>query len=201
MRLFVGIPLAATVIGELAAVSARFRSREDGLRWMAPESWHVTLQFLGNTGPEKYACLVARLREVHSPPVPVRLEALGFFERAGIFFAGVGLTPELLSLEQRVTAATGLCGFMAETRPYHPHITLARGKGEGRGRGISELKARIQRQPTFTRFVADEFLLYESLLSPSGARYVIQERFSLAARGASPDSYSGSCWIIHRVCS
>ena len=120
MRLFVGIPLAAVVIGELAAVSARLRSKEDGLRWTAPESWHVTLQFLGNTGPEKYACLAARLREVSSPPVPVRLEELGFFERAGIFFAGVGLTPELVSLAQRVTAATGLCGFAAETRPFHP---------------------------------------------------------------------------------
>ncbi len=184
MRLFVGIPLAAVVIGELAAVSARLRSKEDGLRWTAPESWHVTLQFLGNTGPEKYACLAARLREVSSPPVPVRLEELGFFERAGIFFAGVGLTPELVSLAQRVTAATGLCGFAAETRPFHPHITLARGKGEGRGRGISELKSRIQRQPAFTRFVAEEFLLYESHLSPSGARYEIRERYTLGRQNS-----------------
>jgi 2'-5' RNA ligase len=179
MRLFVGIPLAAAVIGELAAISARFKSKEDGLRWAAPESWHVTLQYLGNTSPEKYACLVAQLREVSSPPIPVRLEELGFFERAGIFFAGVGLTSGLISLEQRVTAATGLCGFAAETRPFHPHITLARGKGEGRGRGLRELKARLQRQPDFTQFVADEFLLYESHLSPSGARYEIRERFTL----------------------
>jgi 2'-5' RNA ligase len=183
MRLFVGIPLAAAVIDELAAVSARLRSRDDGLRWAAPESWHVTLQFLGNTGPEQYACLAARLGEVRSPPVPVRLEGLDFFDRAGIFFAGVGLTPELLSLQQRVAAATGLCGFAAETRPYHPHITLARSKGEGRGHGLRELKARMQRQPSFTRFVAEEFLLYESHLLPGGARYEIRERFPL--RGSS----------------
>lgn len=177
MRLFVGIPLAAAVIGELAAVSARLKSKEDGLRWTAPESWHITLQFLGNTAEEKYACLVERLRQVHSPPVPVRLEELGLFERAGVFFAGVGLTPGLLSLEQRVAAATGLCGFAHETRPYQPHITLARDKGKGGG--LRELKTRIQRQPAFTRFVAEEFLLYESHLSSSGARYEIRERFSL----------------------
>jgi 2'-5' RNA ligase len=179
MRLFVGIPLAAAVIGELAAVSARLKSNQDGLRWATPESWHVTLQFLGNTGPEKYECLVARLREVRSPPVPVRLEALGCFDRAGILFAGVGLTPELFSLEQRVTAATGLCGFVPETRPFHPHITLARSKGEGRSQPLRELRTRIQRQPTFTRFVAGEFLLYESHLSPTGSRYEIRERFPL----------------------
>jgi 2'-5' RNA ligase len=179
MRLFVGIPLAAAATGELAAVSARLRSRQDGLRWAAPESWHVTLQFLGNTGPKRYASLVARLGELRSPPVPVRIEELGCFDRAGIFFAGVGLSPELLSLEQLVTAATGLCGFAAETRPFHPHITLARGKGEGRGQTLRALKARMQRPPVFTRFVAQEFLLYESLLSPSGARYEVRERFRL----------------------
>jgi 2'-5' RNA ligase len=175
MRLFVGIPLAAAVIGELAAVSARLKSKENGLRWTAPESWHITLEFLGNVAEEKYASLVERLRQVHSPPVPVRLEELGFFDRAGVFFADVGLTPELLTLEKRVTAATELCGFMHDARPYHPHITLARSKG----RGLRELKSRIQRQPAFTRFVAGEFLLYESHLSPSGALYEIRERFKL----------------------
>ena len=173
MRLFVGIPLAAEVIDELAAVLLRLKSKNDGLRWTEPESWHITLEFLGNTAEEKYANLVEHLRQVHSPPVPVRLEELGFFERAGVFFACVGLTPELLSLERRVAAATSLCGFAHEARPYHPHITLARDKG----RGLRELKTRIQRQPTFTRFVAEEFLLYESHLSSSGAHYEIRERF------------------------
>ncbi|MGA3136493.1 MAG: RNA 2',3'-cyclic phosphodiesterase [Terracidiphilus sp.] len=179
MRLFVGIPLAAAVIGELAAVSARLKSTQGGLRWATPESWHVTLQFLGNTGPEKYSCLVARLRELSSPPVPVRLEALGCFDRAGIFFAGVGLTPELLSLQQRVTAVTALCGFVPEARPFHPHITLARSKGQGRGQSLRELQTRIRHQPAFTNFVATEFLLYESLLSLAGSRYEIRERFPL----------------------
>jgi 2'-5' RNA ligase len=149
---------------------------------MEPESWHVTLQFLGNTGEEKYACLVDCLHQVHSPPVPVRLEELGFFDRAGVFFASVGVTPELLSLEKRVAAATGHCGFAHETRPYHPHITLARSKGAGRG--LRELKTRIQRQPAFTQFVAEEFLLYESHLSTSGARYETRERFKLGRQNS-----------------
>src|ERR1700735_688324 len=117
MRLFAGIPLAAGVIDELSAISLRMRSSGDGLRWSAAESWHITLQFLGNTGPEQYECTVARLSELRSPAVPIQLEGLGFFERAGVFFAGVGLTPELEALQQRVTAATGGGGFVPETRP------------------------------------------------------------------------------------
>ena len=105
MRLFVGIPLATTVIEELSAISLRLQSSEDGLRWSAAESWHITLQFLGNT-PE-YECVVARLRGLRSSSVPIQLEGLDFFERAGVFFAGVRLTPELSVLQQRVTTATG----------------------------------------------------------------------------------------------
>jgi 2'-5' RNA ligase len=177
MRLFIGIPLSAAVIDELRAASARLRSGADGLRWTTPESWHITLQFLGNTAPEQYACVVPRLRAIHSPSVPICLEELGCFDRAGILFAGIRLAPELLLLQERVTTATHPCGFVPESRPFQPHITLARAKGEKRDLG--ELKTRIRRQPDFTRFTAHEFLLYESFLSSAGARYEVRERFPL----------------------
>jgi RNA 2',3'-cyclic 3'-phosphodiesterase len=182
MRLFVGIPLAATVIEELSAISVQLQSSGDGLRWTTPESWHITLQFLGNAAQEQYECIVARLRELRLTPIPIQLEATGFFDHAGIFFAGVSLTPELLFLQQRVTETTRLCGFVPETRPYHPHITLARSKSKGRVRGLRELKAKIHRQPSFTKFVADEFLLYESLTRPTGSYYAIRGRFRLPCR-------------------
>ncbi len=177
MRLFVGIPLAATVIEELRAAAVRLHSTGDGLRWQAPASWHITLQFLGNTSQEQYECVVARLRTLHFQPVPVCLEGLDCIERAGLLIAGVRLTPELLLLQERVTAATQPCGFVPEARPYQPHITLARNKGKRRD--LAKLKAKILHPPKFSRFVAREFLLYESFLGPAGSRYEVRERFSL----------------------
>jgi 2'-5' RNA ligase len=179
MRLFVGVPLSAEVIEELSAVSRRLRREGDGLRWMTPESWHITLQFLGNSGQEQYECTVARLRGIHLPPVSIKLDALGAFDRAGIFFAGVKVSPQLVLLQERVTAATALCGFIPETRPYQPHITLARSKGGGKRQGLKELQPKIHRQPEFARFSAGEFLLYESFLGPSGSRYEVRDRFPL----------------------
>jgi 2'-5' RNA ligase len=178
MRLFVGIPLTVAVIEELSAASMRLQSQADGLRWSAPESWHITMQFLGTT--PQYECIVSRLGDLRSSPVPIQLEGLGFFDRAGVFFAGVNLTPELEALQQRVIGATGLCGFIPETRPYHPHITLARSKGKG-GRGLGELKSKIHRDPRFTSFIADAFVLYESVPGPGGSRYEIRDRFTLGS--------------------
>ena len=177
MRLFIGIPLADSAARELSAVSARLHEKDDGLRWSAPESWHVTLQFLGNSRQEQYSCVAERLRELRSPPVSVQLESLGFFDRAGVFFAGVRLTPELTELQQQVLAATAPCGFPAEDRPYHPHITLARSKGKEGRHGIQRLKNRLGPQPTFPSSDAREFLLYESFTRPSGSLYEVRERF------------------------
>jgi len=182
MRLFIGIPLSAKVVDELSAICQRLRSERDGLRWSSPDSWHITLQFLGETSQEKYGCLVPRLRELRSTGPPVQIEGLDCFDRVGVFFAGVTVSPELANLQRLVTAATARCGFAPETRPYHPHVTLARVKGgDRRSEGLRALKNKTDRAPRFTSFVAQEFILYEAFLSPSGSRYEVRERFGLAA--------------------
>ena len=168
--------MAEAVVHELASVRAQLERPGDGLRWSAPSSWHLTLQFLGNTTPDQLRCVTAGLRAILSPLVPVKLERLGFFDRAGVFFASVLLSPELIALERKVVAATGPCGFVAETRSYHPHITLARNRGQGEG--IRRLKGAILPAPRFPAFAAREVLLYESFPGPSGSRYEVRERFT-----------------------
>jgi len=182
MRLFIGIPLAAPVIEQLEKISIRHRMEGDGLRWSTPESWHITLQFLGSASEAQYECIVARLHEMRAAPVPIELEELGFFDRAGIFFAGIAITPGLVALQQNVIAATCPCGFTPEDRPYHPHITLARSKGRRNATGLTKLKARIRHQPKFEPFVAEELLLYESFTRPTGSQYETRERFRLGPR-------------------
>ena len=178
MRLFIGIPMAPEVTAQLAAVRDGLARPNDGLRWSAPEAWHITLQFLGNTTPAQFDCVVEHLRSIKSAPVPVKLEGLSFFERSGVFFAGVHLSPELIALQKTVVAATSHCGFTPEDRPYHPHITLARNRG--RENGIRALKPRVGPAPPFAAFTANEFLLYESFPNAQGSRYEVRARFALA---------------------
>jgi RNA 2',3'-cyclic 3'-phosphodiesterase len=180
MRLFVGLPLASEVLDEFSEMAAQLKSPHGGLRWTSPESWHITLQFLGNTDQKHCECVVAQLGEVHAAPVRVRVGELGFFDRAGVFFADVIPTADLVGLAQSIAAATAKCGFVAECRPYHPHITLARAKGDGRDRALRKLKERVPQTMRFTGFTATEFLLYESHTRPEGAEYEPRARFPLA---------------------
>lgn len=179
MRLFLALPVSPQVGDQLAALVKRLQRADDDLRWMPPEAWHVTLQFLGNTAPEQSECLLSRLSITTVDPVAVHLGEVGFFERAGIFHVAVQRTPELLLLQQRVLVATSKCGFIAEDRPYSPHITLARNRG--RGPGIRKLKARGIGGPRFSPFTAEEFLLYESFPSSTGSRYEVRARFPLGS--------------------
>ena len=183
MRLFVGLPLASEVLNELSEAVARLRAPHDGLRWTTPDMWHITLQFLGNTDRKHCDCALARLAEIYAEPVQVRLGNLGVFERAGVFFSDVVPDAGLMALAERVTVATGRCGFATESRPYHPHITLARAKGEGRGRSLKALQDRMPQSSRFTGFRAKEFLLYESHTLPEGAKYDVLGRFALGAGG------------------
>lgn len=180
MRLFIGIPLSDTVTNELSSLSLRLRTNESGLRWSAPQSWHITLQFLGDTTAGQQACIIAHLDEMRFHPLRIDLNSVNFFDRAGLFFAAVTVTPELFSLRQRVVTATMPCGFAPEARPYHPHVTLARSKGKGGKHSLLMLKNSLRTQPHFTSFSAEEFVLYESILK--ARRLAVHHPQSLPSR-------------------
>ena len=181
MRLFVAVPIPEQTTRELSDTVARMRKRPgaEELRWSPPESWHITLQFLGNATAQEFACLLEQLRQVHSAPLQIVPEMVGAFARIGILHAAVKATVELHDLEQRVTAATARCGFVREERPYRPHITLARWRGRRRRDEISSAAQKNAVIKPFQDFTAREFALYESFLG-GAARYEIRERFPLA---------------------
>lgn len=179
MRLFIGLPLADEVAAQLTALCGWLRSNADGLRWSAPESWHITLQFLGSATAEQFECLKMQLAGVRAAPFAVRLGGLGVFDQAGVLLVKVEVTPQLIVLERRVVEATARCGFEPEERPYQPHITLARSKGDGGRRQLKAVKSLAPGQPEFAAFPAREFLLYESHLGTGGSRYEVRERFAL----------------------
>jgi RNA 2',3'-cyclic 3'-phosphodiesterase len=179
MRLFIGIPLAAEAREALERLAQTLRSANDNLRWSSPETWHITLQFLGETTLERYGCVAQHLGAIKAPAVPVWLHGTGFFDRAGVFFAGVNVSPDLRRLERLVVAATAHCGITAEDRPYHPHVTLVRVKGADRVHALRKIKDRVKSEVDFPAFTAQEFLLYESFTNSDGARHEVRERFRL----------------------
>ncbi len=149
-------------------------------RWIPASAQHVTLKFLGATPEERTAEVAARCRAVAAAhrPAELRLGELGVFPRPGaarVLWVGLedpdGLLPALAAALQDSLEAVG---FPPESRPYTPHLTLARFRSPVRVGAFPPLGPR---PPVFR---VSSFALWRSLLSPRGARYVCLERFDLA---------------------
>jgi 2'-5' RNA ligase len=181
MRLFIGIALPAEVSARISAFSSALPPLPAALRWTSPAQWHITLQFLGSTTDAQYASVTQCLAQIASPPVPVSIDGAGFFKRAGIFYAAVVVSPELLALHKQISAAMRECGFPPEDRPYSPHITLARGRNRPAPSAFAPLQAALRGAPapSFGSFTAREFLLYQSFTEPVGSRYEVRACFPL----------------------
>jgi RNA 2',3'-cyclic 3'-phosphodiesterase len=180
MRLFVGIPLGLSVSREIQKTSSSLKWAAGRMRWTEPESWHITLQFLGNATPERLPSLVAHLQEVKAPPLSIQLGGVDFFDRAGVLFVGVVVSQQLAALQKQVSLATAACGFIPDPRSYRPHITLARIKDRTGMKTLRGFLAGEAHPPAISAFEPIEFLLYESFLGRDGARYEIRTRFPLS---------------------
>jgi 2'-5' RNA ligase len=179
MRLFVGLALSAAAKQRMEGLTLRLRAAEDGLRWTSPEQWHITLVFLGEVQDQERGLLVRELGKLRAAATPVVVEGLGTFERAGILYAAVEVGAALLSLQQAVGAAVKASGLAVEERAYRPHITLARSRNRSGLRTLRELHPVLERQRLRVEWVAEEFLLYASELSPAGSRYRVEQRVRL----------------------
>lgn len=180
MRLFLGVALSEEARAAMERVSLRLRASDDGLRWSSAEQWHITLAFLGSVDSAGESVLLRELRRLRLPPTPLEIDGLGLFERVGIVYAAVEVTPELAELQRATAEAARVSGLVLEDRPYRPHVTLARSKGRGGLRTLKRLRPALEQQRPRARWTASEFLLYESQSSPGGSQYLVRARFALA---------------------
>ncbi|MCH5584619.1 RNA 2',3'-cyclic phosphodiesterase [Shimazuella sp. AN120528] len=131
-RTFVALPLPTSFREQLGEWIKETQKELPFRKWIHPQDIHITLHFLGSTSQEQLEETIQALRRVCQQQVPFELsiDGLGTFGKSDqprIFWAGVrGQLDELRQLQKKVTTALTPIGFPPESRPYNPHITLAR---------------------------------------------------------------------------
>lgn len=152
--------------------------REAGLpvRWVEAENLHLTLKFLGEIRPERLGEVEAAVGRVAAATSPFMLVLGGFgafptLRRPRVVWMGAEATPELRCLKQDLEWALADCGFEAETRDFHPHLTLGRadpGDRAGAFRDLDGLMARLDVTAQVSVHTVD---VMRSQLSREGASY------------------------------
>jgi RNA 2',3'-cyclic 3'-phosphodiesterase len=174
MRLFVALDLPDAVRRALAELIAQLKPKSRGARWVHPESMHVTLKFLGDVDAQKLDSIRAALATTHSEqPVELHFRGVGFFPnefKPRVIWSGIEATPHLFRLAAAVQTSLQPVGLDPESRPFVPHLTLARMNSS---QGLENLvrAAGAMKSYDFGSARETEFHLFESVLKRSGAEY------------------------------
>jgi len=123
---------------------------------------HITLTFAGSVTSGVRQCLETAAGTLRPAPFDLLLDTCGFWPRPRIAWIGPARTPPALwSLVGGLRTVFETCGLQVETRPYQPHVTLAR--------KISRLKNDTLVTPV--PWSIRSFSLIESVTDPRGASY------------------------------
>jgi 2'-5' RNA ligase len=191
LRLFIAADMSAE---QQAAAEGLIEALKKGIAftsahpaWVRPEGLHLTLKFLGNveSARVKEICQAVQNRIVNARSFEFSMKGLGVFpneHRPQVLWIGArrGET-EMKALQAAVEAALEPLGFARESRPFHPHLTLARIKSM---RGAQAMMDVVQshRQADLGAAETKHLTLYQSHLNPDGARYEVLHRWPLMER-------------------
>lgn len=138
-------------------------------RWVHHEDLHITLAFLGNAPQDRLGTaqknIAGNLND--SAGFKMKINGIGIFGKQDsprIFFADTEPSNELQLIRNKVFTACEDAGFKLETRPFRPHITIARKwAGEEPFQKVS-LNMWTELQPEPIEFAAAEIALYQTHL-------------------------------------
>lgn len=176
MRLFIAVDLAPAVLDETRRSVERLRRLAPEVKWANPEGLHVTLAFLGEVPDEQRDDIERVVREVASSHAPLTLRARGgggFGTKRHPRVLWVGLDGEVDALgriQAALAAALQPLGFEPESRPFKPHLTIARAR-EPRGDEALARCVEALAKADFGESRIGSVVLYRSQLSPKGAKY------------------------------
>ncbi len=184
MRLFVAINLPDDVRTAVREAVRPLEERGLPARWLDPDSYHVTMKFIGEVRPGREEPCVEVLRRVCSAyrPADLSLGEVGAFpslRRPNVLWVGVERTPQLRALKHDLEHGYASLGIDRETRAFRPHVTVARAHDEanaGEFRLLEDLAREIDVDASFT---AEHLDLMRSRLRSDGAVYSVEREVPL----------------------
>lgn len=178
MRLFIAIELPESIAAALRTYTLALAQQVPPrlVKWVDAHNMHLTLVFLGETGPDKVRLVqaVMNVAAAAHPPFTLQPTKLGCFPNASrprTIWAGLGGDLQVAqSLKKTLDAGLEPLGWEPEKRPFAPHLTLGRVKDEGRGRVDLNWGEALKAEP----FRVAAIHLIESQLQPAGPLYTIR---------------------------
>ncbi len=181
LRLFFAIDLPATVRDAIAELIVPLKKTftHTANRWVKPENYHVTLQFLAAVDPLDMLRLIDKTRATTAAFIPfeMRLGPLELFPPSAVAPKNITLAAEpqeeLSQLAANLGAGMLEAGYVPDKRLFRGHLTLCRLNAQDRQPPHPLPNAAATLPPVMVRSVA----LFRSEKIDDTFEYTILDRF------------------------
>jgi RNA 2',3'-cyclic 3'-phosphodiesterase len=127
-----------------------------------PDQWHVTLEFMGQVPRERQPALRAAAGRVHRSSSTISFDRVEHWRKPLVVCLVASRVPAgLAELVNQLRVALTEEGFTTESRPFRPHVTLARKVHAATDSYL---------EPPFA-WRCRGFALVRSVTDPAGSRY------------------------------
>ena len=185
MRVFIAVDLPTELRQQLAELQRALQPLTDTARWVAPESIHITLKFIGEVQEKRLEDIDSAFTGLTWKPFTVTVRSVGFFpgnRSPRVFWAGME-APTMSGLAIELDARMERLGFEKERREFRPHITLARARDNRMDSSLVKAAAKYAEHP-FGSFKVDRVSLFQSTLKPPGPVYNKLKEYLLKPRSS-----------------
>ncbi len=184
VRCFLAVKTPLDRAQALREAQAQLRAAGGNWKWVDPDTFHLTLKFLGDVEESRTAEIWESVSAalVGSEAFAIRFRGLSVFPNLRlprVAWAGIDHgAAELHELARKVEEACSAHGFERERRPFRAHLTLGRAR---RPESNSALAGVIEGMADAELGETDvsRVLLMKSTLTPKGAIYDVLEEHLL----------------------
>jgi 2'-5' RNA ligase len=172
VRLFFALWPDDEVRVQIAANLDRINIDRNKCRLLANSNLHLTLHFVGNTSFAAMKCLDRQASEFDAEPFDLTLDCSGHFKKPKVLWIGCQTVPQALyTLHRNLGEKISQCAYTPETRPYSPHMTVAR--------KCKEVPGSIPFEPV--HWQVNRFVLVESKSVSGAVSYGVVESYPLVS--------------------
>jgi len=169
MRLFIAVTFPENIKEALEKDAALLREELVSGRFVKRNAYHLTLEFLGEVPYQRVKDVQEAMDQCEFQKFPITIGDLGRFRRqeGDILWREVKAPKTLYELQKKLSDGLRMRGFSLETRPFRPHMTIARNavlKNEDAWDILRKRKDALS-------FSAESITLMRSVLSEKGPIY------------------------------
>lgn len=187
MRCFIAIDINEEVRAALADLQQELEEKADvrkgDVKWVRPESVHLTLKFLGEVKDEKVMVVCNIVKDVcgRHKSFELDIEQVGCFggRSARVVWVGTGAGSDSLKrLAEGLEGPLAEAGWPKEGREFTGHLTICRVKRSSAGVRLARASEDYKDFKAGT-ITAGSVSVYQSELTPKGPIYTVLANFRL----------------------